>query len=108
MYTYVTCCPDIGYHVTTLSKFSTAPAAIHYSMLKNVARYLRRTRLWGLIYRQPSQHPSLPGSSTQLVPGPQDLPDFRLPDKANLLVLWMLRMLTTCAIAVQQLAMHSS
>ena len=40
MYAYITCRPDIGYHVTTLSKFSTAPAAIHYTMLKSVARYL--------------------------------------------------------------------
>ena len=51
MYAYVTCRPDIGYHVTTLSKFSTAPAAIHYTMLKNLSRYLCRTRSWGFIYR---------------------------------------------------------
>ena len=35
IYAYFTCRPDIGYHVTTLSEFSTAPAAIHYTMLKN-------------------------------------------------------------------------
>ena len=51
MYAYVTCRPDIGYHVTTLSKFSTAPAAIHFTMLKNVAQYLCWTGSWGLIYR---------------------------------------------------------
>ena len=86
MYAYVTCRPDIGYHVTTLSKFSTAPAAIHYTMLKNFARYLRRTRSWGLIYRRPSPHPSLPPPSTQLVPGPSDLPDFPIPDKPGQLL----------------------
>ena len=33
----------------TLGKFSTAPAAIHYAMLKHVAQCLC-TCLWGLIY----------------------------------------------------------
>ena len=47
MFAYVTCRPDIGYHVTTLSKFSQAPAPIHYDALKNVARYLRATIDWG-------------------------------------------------------------
>ena len=61
-------------------------AAIHYTMLKNVARYLPQTRLWGLIYCQPSPHPALPRSSTQLVPGRSDLPDFPLPDKPGQLI----------------------
>ena len=109
MYAYVTCRPDIGYHVTTLSKFSTAPAAIHYTMLKNVARYLRRTRLWGLIYRRPSPHPSLPPSSTQLIPGRLICPTSQFQTNlASSLVLWTLLTPTIFAVAVQRLAMHSS
>ena len=38
MYAYITCCPDIGYAVTTLSKFSTGPSAYHYKLLKGVAK----------------------------------------------------------------------
>ena len=30
MYAYITCRPDIGYAITTLSKFSSAPSAFHY------------------------------------------------------------------------------
>jgi hypothetical protein len=40
LYAYITCCPDIGYAMTTLSKFSTVPAQVHYQMLKHVAKYL--------------------------------------------------------------------
>ena len=48
MYAYITCQPDIGYAVTTLSKFSTSPSAYHYKLLKGVAKYLRSTILWGI------------------------------------------------------------
>ena len=40
MYAYVTCRPDIGYAVVTLSKFFTSPHETHYGMLKKVAKYL--------------------------------------------------------------------
>ena len=50
LYAYITCRPDIGYAVITLSKFSVASAKIHFVLLKNVAKYLRRTIDWGLIY----------------------------------------------------------
>ena len=40
MFCYVTCRPDIGYAITTLSKFAKQPSEVHYLMLKNVARYL--------------------------------------------------------------------
>ena len=35
-------CSDIGYHVTKLSKFSTAPAAIHYTMPSIVDQTVHR------------------------------------------------------------------
>ncbi len=50
MFPYVTSRVDIGLAINVLSKFSTAPARIHYTSLKRVAKYLRRTADWGLLY----------------------------------------------------------
>jgi hypothetical protein len=50
IFAYVTCRLDIGYAVTELSKFSTKPAAVHYTALKRVFRYLRQTREQNLVY----------------------------------------------------------
>jgi len=54
MYAYVTCRPDIGYAITLLSKFGSSPSAYHYNCLKNVARYLRATKDWGIHFSRPS------------------------------------------------------
>ena len=43
-YAYVTCRPNIGYAVVTLSKFASAPHSSHYTLLRKVAKYLRQTR----------------------------------------------------------------
>ena len=40
MYVYITCCPNIGYAITTLSKFSSEPSTFHYKLLRGVAKYL--------------------------------------------------------------------
>lgn len=40
MYFYITCRHDIGYAITTLSKFSSEPSAFHYKLLRGVAKYL--------------------------------------------------------------------
>ena len=42
-----------------LSKFSSAPSAFHYKMLKGVAKYLRSTINWGICFHYPSRldHP---------------------------------------------------
>jgi hypothetical protein len=50
MFAYVSCRPDIGYAVTLMSKYGSNPTAYHYSCLKNIARYLRTTRNWGIRY----------------------------------------------------------
>ena len=76
MYAYVTARPDIGYHVVTLSKFAGSPAAVHYTTLKNVARYLRRTHFWGIVYRRDTPDPQLQDPTYPLVDGPPDLPEF--------------------------------
>ena len=48
-------------------------------MLKHVTRCLHLARLWGLIYRRPTD-PSLPLSSTQLIAGLSGLPNFPILD----------------------------
>ena len=36
MYAYVTCRPNIGYAITTMSKFSTKPSKNHYELCKEL------------------------------------------------------------------------
>ena len=79
LYAYITCRPDIGYAVITLSKFCIAPAKIHYDLLKNVAKYLCRTIDWGLIYRKTIPDPSMPAAEHPSLTLPNDLPSFPTP-----------------------------
>ena len=49
MYAYVTCLPDIGYVITTMSKFSSTPSALHYAsatsrILHNIYKQTSTTR----------------------------------------------------------------
>ena len=61
MYAYITCRRDIGYAITTLSKFSTGPSVYHYKLLKGVAKYLRSTIGWGIRFHRsnPLHHSDL-------------------------------------------------
>ena len=43
MYIYVTCCPDIGYSICCLIKFSTCPSEFYFDVLKNATIYLKCT-----------------------------------------------------------------
>ena len=52
MYAYVTCRPDIGYAITTMSKFSTKPSAKYYEYLKGIGIYLRLTKDWGIKFKR--------------------------------------------------------
>ena len=45
MYAYITCRPDIGYAVTTLSKFSTSPSAYHYKLQHSFMKVYRRLNI---------------------------------------------------------------
>ena len=59
MHAYITACPNIEYTITTLSKFFSTPADCHYIYiyLKGVAKYLRRTKHWGIKFTRPkSKH----------------------------------------------------
>ena len=60
LFAYVLCRPDIGYAITTLAKFSTAPNEHHYTALKRLALYLRPTKSWGILYWRTAPEPSLP------------------------------------------------
>jgi hypothetical protein len=60
LYAYVTARPDLGYSVTTLSKFATNPDKVHYQALKRLAIYLRQTITWGIIYWRTHACMSLP------------------------------------------------
>jgi len=80
MYAYVTCRPDIGYAITTMSKFSTTPTFLHYQYLKHVAKYLRATKHWGIRYKRSKLREDLPPPEFDSIPpvenAANDLPDF--------------------------------
>ena len=65
---------NIGYAVTLLSQFSQAPHQEHYIALKNVCKYLRATKSWGLIYWRKEPLGSFPA-----IPLDMPLPDDSLP-----------------------------
>jgi Reverse transcriptase (RNA-dependent DNA polymerase) len=79
IYAYVVARPDIGYAVTTLARFSDHPAKIHYDALRRVARYLRMTKTWGLLYWRKTLLPSLPHGDFLPLPSDPALPDFPQP-----------------------------
>jgi ribonuclease HI len=80
----VTCRPDIGYATISLSKFSTCPHDAHFTMLKKVAKYLRSTKHWGIIYRKPKRDPNLPASNFRRMVHDPALPDFPRLDSLDL------------------------
>jgi hypothetical protein len=59
VYAYVVCELDIGFAITLLLKFTSAPAREHYLALKNIVRYLCRTKDWGIVYWHESPVESL-------------------------------------------------
>ena len=63
LYAYITARPDIGYAVVTLSKFSTCPDDTHFLLLKHVAKYLRETIDWGIVFTKPRPDDTPPASS---------------------------------------------
>jgi len=60
LFAYMLCCPDIGYVVMTLAKFSTAPNALHHKSLKHLAIHLRQTQDWGIMHWRSEPVASLP------------------------------------------------
>ena len=77
MYAYVTCRPNIGYAITTMSKFSTKPSAKHYELLRGIGKYLRLTKDWSIKFKRTTENPTLDESKFQTnVTLPSNLPDF--------------------------------
>ena len=85
IYAYVVARPDIGYAVTTLARFSDHPAKVHYDALRRVARYLRMTKSWGLLYWRRRRLKSLPPGLFQPLSPDPSLPSFPQPDQPTLL-----------------------
>ncbi|KAI2505530.1 hypothetical protein MHU86_8866 [Fragilaria crotonensis] len=85
IYAYVVARPDIGYAVTTLARFSDRPTKIHYDALRRVARYLRMTKSWGLIYWRRTLLPGLPAGTFQPLASDPSLPSFPEPAHPTLL-----------------------
>ena len=79
IYIYVVARIDIGFAVTLLARFSDHPSKIHFDSLRRLARYLRMTKDWGLMYWRPTLLSSLPmGTFVALLPDPT-LPSFPQP-----------------------------
>ena len=85
IYAYVVARPDIGYAVTTLARFSDHPTKVHYDALRRVARYLRMTNHWGLIYWRRHRMCTLPVGTFETLPPDPSLPSFPEPDQPTLL-----------------------
>ena len=66
LYAYISCRPGIGYAVVSLSKFAATPSKVHYTMLKNVAKYLWRTIDWGITYTKTVPNDSMPVGRVRL------------------------------------------
>jgi hypothetical protein len=76
IYAYVIVRVDIGFAVCFLARFSAHPHHEHYIALKNVARYLRATPNWGIMYWRPSPVLDLPDIAFSLAVVDPDLPPF--------------------------------
>lgn len=76
LYAYITCRPDIGYSVVTLSKFAASPSELHFSLLKKVAKYLRRTKHWGIHFHRKTPDSTLPQCPFDSLAADISLPSF--------------------------------
>ena len=63
IYIYVVARLDIGFAIILLARFSDHPVKIHVDSLRRLARYLRMTKDWGLIYWRPAPIATLPLSN---------------------------------------------
>jgi len=86
LFAYVLCRPDIGYAVTTLAKFSTAPNELHYKALKHLAIYLRQTQDWGIYYWRSQPVEGLPDVPFTPMTYDESLPTIPSPTSLHQLV----------------------
>ena len=74
---YVTCRPDIGYTITTMSKFSTKSSKYQYELFKGIIKYLRETKDWGIKFIQSAvQNDLAPATLNFDVVPDENLPPF--------------------------------
>jgi hypothetical protein len=85
MFAFVVCRLDIAYTICFLARFAAYPDKEHYIALKNVARYLRRTKDWGIIYWRVKPVESLPQIDFEEPPLEDGLPDSPDPDPFELI-----------------------
>ena len=52
MYAYMTCQLNVGYAITTLSKFLSTPSMYHYKLLQCLFQYLHVTAHWGIRFKR--------------------------------------------------------
>ena len=76
IYAFVICRLDIGYAVCFLARFASKPHQEHFTALKNVCRYLRATKDWGIIYQRPTPLADLPEIAFPFLSEDADLPGF--------------------------------
>ena len=76
IYAYVIARLDIGYAVCLLARFSGAPHQEHYRALKNVCKYLRSTKSWGILYQRPKPLEGLPDIPFEYLEEDPNLPAF--------------------------------
>ncbi|KAI2489070.1 gag-polypeptide of LTR copia-type [Fragilaria crotonensis] len=76
IYVYVVARIDIGFAVTLLARFSDHPVKIHFDSLRRLARYLRMTKDWGLIFWRPAPIDTFPVGDFIVLVSDTSLPDF--------------------------------
>ena len=89
IYVYVVAHIDIGFAVTLLARFSDHPVKIHFVSLRRLARYLRMTKNWGLIYWQPAPINTLPIGDFIVLSSDPTLPDFPQPQSSTSLAAYV-------------------
>ena len=76
VYAFVICRLDIGFAICFLARFATGPHDEHFRALKNVCRYLRKRKDWGIIYRRVKPIMALPFVPFDFLTADPDLPVF--------------------------------
>lgn len=80
----VVCRVDVGYAATFLSRFAQAPAKEHYKAFKDVVKYLRRTKDWGIACWREHPLESLPHAPLPGVKPDTSLPSFPVHEPLQL------------------------
>jgi Reverse transcriptase (RNA-dependent DNA polymerase) len=79
VWVFIVCRIDVGFSVAFMTRFLSAPAAVHYRACVRLGRYLRITQDWGLIFWRPRPLDSLPSGNALLYRDPQLAETSRFP-----------------------------